>query len=94
MRLYYAREKALEKINGSSWDEIYWLLYTYKAEVEKASPDSVVEIDYHKSRTKWLGRRGRKLLQKDFFCFKACSNGFLNSCIPYLAVDATALNIR
>lgn len=29
-----------------------------------------------------------------FVCFKACSNGFLNGCRPYLVVDATTLNGR
>ena len=29
-----------------------------------------------------------------FVCFKACWQGFLNGCRPYLVVDATALNGR
>jgi len=95
MKLYYAREKALERINGASWDESFRLLYTFKAEVEKASPGSVVEIDYHKEEYTVGGKKKEKnCFRRAFVCFKACSNGFLNGCRPYLAVDATALNGR
>ncbi|KAE8814617.1 hypothetical protein D1007_08139 [Hordeum vulgare] len=36
-----------ENINGTEWEGSFELLYTYKAEVEKASRGSVVEIDHH-----------------------------------------------
>ena len=71
------------------------LLYTFKAEVEKTSPGSVVEIDYHKEEYIVEGKRKEKnCFRRAFVCFKACSNGFLTGCRPYLAVDATALNGR
>ncbi|XP_073360369.1 uncharacterized protein [Aegilops tauschii subsp. strangulata] len=44
--IFYAKEKALDRINGP-WNESFQLLYTFKAEVETASPGSVVEIDKH-----------------------------------------------
>ncbi|KAK1650783.1 hypothetical protein QYE76_068588 [Lolium multiflorum] len=44
MRMFYAKEMALDKINGP-WNESFRLLYTFKAEVEMASPGSVVAID-------------------------------------------------
>ncbi|KAK1599267.1 hypothetical protein QYE76_008186, partial [Lolium multiflorum] len=46
MRMFYAKEMALDKINGP-WNESFQLLYTFKAEVEMASPGSVVAIDKH-----------------------------------------------
>ncbi|KAK1628039.1 hypothetical protein QYE76_002354 [Lolium multiflorum] len=44
MRMFYAKEMALDKINGP-WNESFQLLYTFKAEVEMASLGSVVAID-------------------------------------------------
>jgi hypothetical protein len=46
MRIFNARERALDKINGQ-WNDSFQLLYTFKAEVEMASPGSVAEIDKH-----------------------------------------------
>ncbi|XP_020185340.1 uncharacterized protein [Aegilops tauschii subsp. strangulata] len=46
MKIFYAKERALDKINGP-WNESFQLLYTFKAEVETTSPGSVVEIDKH-----------------------------------------------
>ena len=34
------------------------------------------------------------MLREGFFGFKACSQGFLDGCGPYLVVDVTALNGR
>ncbi|XP_039805077.1 uncharacterized protein LOC120669380 [Panicum virgatum] len=45
MRVFYGKEMALDKIYGP-WKDSFNLLYTYKAEVEKASLGSVVEIDH------------------------------------------------
>jgi hypothetical protein len=71
------------------------LLYTFKAEVEKACLGSVVEIDNHTVEYKVRG----KIIKKEYFrrvfvSFKACWKGFLAGCMPYLVVDATALNER
>lgn len=46
MRCYYGKEMALDRIYGK-YNDSFQLLYTFKAEVERASPDSVVEIDKH-----------------------------------------------
>ena len=63
--------------------------------MEKKSPGSVVEIDYHKEEYIVQGKKKvKKCFRRAFVCLKACSNGFLNGCRPYLAVDATALNGR
>ena len=95
MRMFYAKEMALDRINGP-WNESFQLLYTFKGEVEMASPGSVVAIDKHTVQYKLKSGR---IMQKDcfrraFVCFKACWKGFLDGCRPYLAVDATALHGR
>ncbi|KAK1665451.1 hypothetical protein QYE76_053610 [Lolium multiflorum] len=95
MRMFYAKEMALDKINGP-WNESFQLLYTFKAEVEMASPGSVVAIDKHTVPYKL---KSGKVMHKEcfrsaFVCFKACWKGFLDGCRPYLAVDATTLHGR
>jgi hypothetical protein len=82
---------ALDQIYGP-WKESFNLLFTFKAEVEKACLGSVVEIDHHMVDYKVRG----KILTKECFrrvlvLLKACWSGFLAGCRPYLAVDATAL---
>jgi transposase-like protein len=63
--------------------------------VEAASPGSVVEIEKHTVPYKIKGKSFEKeCFRRAFVCFKACWQGFLNGCRPYLAVDATALNGR
>ena len=94
MRIFYAKERALDRINGP-WNESFQLLYTFKAEVETASPGSVIEIDKHTVQYKLKGKTVEKeCFRRAFVCFKACWQGFLNGCRPYLVVDATALNGR
>nr|XP_040258674.1 uncharacterized protein LOC120975979 [Aegilops tauschii subsp. strangulata] len=94
MRIFYAKERALDRINGP-WNESFQLLYTIKAEVEMTSPGSVVEIDKHTVKYKLKGKALEKeCFRRAFVCFKACWQGFLNGCRPYLVVDATALNGR
>ena len=94
MRIFNAREKALDRINGQ-WNDSFQLLYTFKAEVEMASPGSVVEIDKHTVPFKIKGKSFQKeCFRRAFVCFKACWQGFLDGCRPYLAVDATHLTRR
>ncbi|KAG8098713.1 hypothetical protein GUJ93_ZPchr0013g36910 [Zizania palustris] len=94
MRVYYGKEMALDKIYGP-WKDSFQLLYTFKAEVEKACPGSVVEIDKHMVQYKVRGKTMEKeCFRRVFVSFKACWKGFLVGCRPYLAVDATALNGR
>ncbi|XP_020152563.1 uncharacterized protein [Aegilops tauschii subsp. strangulata] len=85
---------ALDKMFGK-YSDSFNLIYSFKAEVERTSPGSVVEIDKH---TVEYSLRGKKLhkecFRRVFVCFKACQTGFLEGCRPYLAVDATTLNGR
>ena len=80
---------AIRNINGTGWDESFQLLYTYKAEVEKASPGSVVEIDHH--NLSYKGKSGKMIektnFRRAFVSFKACHQGFVSDCRPYLAVE-------
>jgi hypothetical protein len=94
MIVYYGKEMALDKMYGPC-KESFNLLFTFKAEVEKACPGSVVEIDHHTVDYKVNG----KILNKEcfirvFVSFKACWSRFLAGCRPYLAVDATTLYRR
>ena len=93
-RIFYARERALDRINGN-WNDSFQLLYTFKTKVEMASPGSVVEIDTHTVPFKIKGKSfEKKCFRRAFVCFKACWQGFLDGCRPYLAVDATHLTGR
>ncbi|KAK1679119.1 hypothetical protein QYE76_039967 [Lolium multiflorum] len=95
MRMFYAKEMALDKVNGP-WNESFQLLYTFKVEVEMASPCSVVAIDKHTVPYKLKSGKvmHKECFRKAFVCFKACWKGFLDGCRPYLAVDATTLHGR
>ena len=60
-----------------------------------ASPGSVVEIDKHTVPFKIKGKSFEKeCFRRAFVCFKACWQGFLDGCRPYLALDATHLTGR
>jgi hypothetical protein len=94
MRVYYEKEMVLDKIYGP-WKDSFNLLYTFKAEVEKAYQESVVEIDNQTVEYTVRGRTMKKeCFRRVFISFKACWKGFLAGCRPYLAMDATALNER
>uniref|UniRef100_A0ACD6A4B9 Uncharacterized protein n=1 Tax=Avena sativa TaxID=4498 RepID=A0ACD6A4B9_AVESA len=94
MRVSNGREKALDKLLGK-WAESFHLLYTFKAEVERCSPGSVVDIDRHTVQYKVKGvTKEKECFRRVFVSFKACWQGFKDGRRPYLAVDATALNGR
>ena len=72
MTIFYAKEMALHGINGP-WNESFQLIYTFKSEVEAASPGSVVEIDKHTFTYKIKGKSFQKeCSRRAFVCFKAC----------------------
>ena len=76
MRMFYAKEMALDRINGP-WNESFHLLYTFKAEVEMASPGSVVEIDKHTVQYKIRGKTMEKeCFRRDFFVSKLAGKSF------------------
>jgi hypothetical protein len=55
MRVYYGKEMTLDEIYGP-WKDSFNLLYTFKAEVEKACQENVVEIDNHTMEYKVRGK--------------------------------------
>jgi hypothetical protein len=59
-------------------------LFRFKAQLEQFSLDSVLVIDHHTINNKV---RFNRL----FFALKACVDGFLKGCRPYLVVDSTFL---
>ena len=80
------RNIALREIFGS-WEESFQMLFSWRAEVLKRSPGSVIEID--------LKEVDGKVYFHRFFCaLSPCIKGFLEGCRPYLSVDSTALNGR
>ena len=94
MRVFYGKQMAIDNIYGK-WTDSFQLLYTFKAEVQKASPGSVVHIDRHTVQFEKNGQsRSKECFRRVFVSFKACWKGFLEGCRPYLAIDATALNGR
>ncbi|KAM3297130.1 hypothetical protein ACQJBY_039150 [Aegilops geniculata] len=87
MRIFNAREKALDRINGK-WNDSFQLLYTFKAEVEMASPGSVVEIDKHTVPFKIKGKSFQKECFRRAFLhlvwwrqsLRKVGSGFCSSC--------------
>lgn len=82
-RVYYGKDLALKQLHGD-WYESFNNLYRFKAAVEEASPGSFVVIDHEVINEKTKFKRA-------FFALKACVDGFLNGCRPYLAIDSTFL---
>ncbi|WVZ74373.1 hypothetical protein U9M48_022561, partial [Paspalum notatum var. saurae] len=82
-RVYYGKELALKQLHGD-WSKSFDNLFRFKAAVEEASPGSFVVIDHE-----LINEKTR--FQRVFFALKACIDGFLNGCRPYLAVDSTFL---
>jgi len=83
MRVYYGKNLAMDKLYGP-WDKSFDNLYRFKAQIESESPGSMVVIDNHIINNKL---RFNRL----FFSMKACVDGFLSGCRPYLAIDSTFL---
>ena len=88
IRLNYSKawagmKVALDQIHGT-YEESFQYLFNWAAEIEKRSPDSLVSIELKKVGTKMCFRRC-------FVAFKACTDGFLEGCRPYIGVDSTQL---
>jgi hypothetical protein len=65
MSLYYGKEMALDKICGP-WKNSFNLLYTFKAEVKKACPGRIVEIDNHTVEYEVRGKTMKKNVSGGF----------------------------
>ena len=60
-------------------------MWSFKAELEATCPGSIVEIDCKKLKN------GQVYFRRMFVAIKACVDGFLAGCRPYLGVDSTHL---
>jgi hypothetical protein len=83
MRVYYGKNLAMDKLYGP-WDKSFDNLYRFKAQIERESLRSAFVIDHH-----IINNRLR--FNRLFFAMKACVDGFLKGCRPYLAIDNTFL---
>ena len=72
---------ALEQLKGK-WDDSFEHVWSFKAEVEKTNPGSLVDIEYEQ-----VGKKMR--FTRMFVALKACVYGFLDGCRPFLGVDST-----
>ena len=94
MRLFNGKQHAMDSIYGN-WQESFQLLYSFKGEVERTSPGSIVDIDHHTVEYTFRGvTKTKECFRRVFVCFEACRRGFLAGCRPYLAIDATFLTGR
>ena len=85
-KVFRGKEKALEMIFGK-WDDSYDLLPTYRAELLKSAPGSIVELDTENHQEDVCFRRF-------FVALKPCIDGFLQGYRSYIAIDATHLTGR
>lgn len=81
--VWEGRQRALEGMHGT-WEDSFKMLWSFKAELEATCPGSIVEIDCKK-------KDGRVYFSRMFVAIKACVDGFLVGCRPYLGVDSTHL---
>jgi hypothetical protein len=84
-KVWEGRQLALKGLQGT-WEENFKMLWSFKAELEATCPGSIVEIDCMKNK-----KNGRVYFCRMFVAIKACVNGFLAGCRPYLGVDSTHL---
>jgi hypothetical protein len=77
------KEKALEQLRGR-WDDSFQHAFRFKVEVEKTNSGSLVDIEYEKVVKK-------KRFTRMCVALKACVDGLLNGCRPFLGVDSTRL---
>ena len=77
------RQMALDEVMGG-WEDNFIHVFSWKREIEKRSPDSVVEIE-------WEVVDKKRRFSRMFVAMKPCIDGFLQGCRPYLRIDSTVL---
>jgi hypothetical protein len=82
--VWKANQRAMKELYGD-WANTFRMLYSFKAEVEKRSPSSVVEIDIE------VANDGKVYFSKFFMASKPCIDGFKAGCHPYLSIDFSFL---
>jgi len=81
--VWSGKKSAMDDIHGT-WEESFIMLWRFKAALEETCPGSIVEIDCKKIK-------GKIHFSRMFVCIRACVDGFLSGCRPYLGVDSTHL---
>jgi hypothetical protein len=79
------KRKGFGETQRGRWDDSFQHAFRFKAEVEKTNPGSLVDIECEKVRKK------EKRFTRMFVSLKACVDGFMNGCRPFLGVDSTNL---
>ena len=82
-KVWSGKKSAMDDIHGT-WEESFIMLWRFKAALEETCPGSIVEIDCKKIK-------GKIHFSRMFVCIRACVDGFLSGCRPYLGVDSTHL---
>jgi hypothetical protein len=82
-KVWSAKKSAMNDLHGT-WEESFTMLWRFKAAVEESFPGSIIEIDCKKIKRKMH-------FSRMFVCIRACVDGFLAGCRPYLSVDSTHL---
>ncbi|XP_037473932.1 uncharacterized protein LOC119349951 [Triticum dicoccoides] len=84
---YHTVDKGKERAKNSlygTWGKSFQSLLNFKAEIDKRSPGSIVEVD--------VKREGGEVHFRRFFmALKPCIDGFLAGCRPYVSIDSTFL---
>jgi hypothetical protein len=94
MRVFNGKQHAMESIYGN-WHESFKLLYSFKGKVERTNPHSIVDSDHHSVEYTLMGvTMTKECFRRVFVYFEACHRGFLEGCMPCLAIDATFLTGR
>jgi hypothetical protein len=87
---YYAvwdgKQMTLDEIMGG-WEDSFVYVFSWKREIEKRGPGSVVEIE-------WEVVNKKRRFSKMFVALKPCIDGFLQGCRPYLGIDSTVLTAK
>jgi hypothetical protein len=77
------KQMALDEIMGG-WEDSFVHVFSWKREIGKRSPGSVVEIE-------WEVVNKKRRFSMMFVALKPCIDGFLQGCRPYLDIDSTVL---
>jgi len=69
----------------------YWVagrtalyVFSWKREIEKRCPSSIVEVE-------WDVENNKRRFSRMFVALKPCIDGFLEGCRPYLGIDSIVL---
>jgi hypothetical protein len=79
--VWKGKQRAMKELYGD-WANTFRMFYSFKAEVEKRSPDSVVEIDTE------VAEDGKVCFSKFFMALKPCIDGFKAGCHPCLSINS------